>query len=74
MTVTPEMLIVGLIALIIGILIGTFGTLAAKRVKRVGTFNINHSDPTKDFVNLHLDCDLPAIEDSKVVAFKVVVE
>ena len=74
MTVTPEMLIVGLIALVIGILIGIFGTLAAKKAKTVGTFNINHSDPSKDFINLHLDCDLPAIEDNKVIAFKVVVE
>lgn len=74
MTVTPEMLIVSLIALIAGILIGTFSTLAVKRVKNVGTFNINHSDPSKDFVNLHLDCDLPAIENSKVIAFRVVVE
>lgn len=77
MTVTPEMLIVGLIMFIAGILIGAIGILAvwrAKRVKNVGTFNINHSDPSKDFVNLQLDCDLPAIENSKAVAFKVVVE
>ena len=77
MTVTPEMLIVGLIMFIAGILIGAIGILAvwrAKRIKNVGTFNINHSDPSKDFVNLQLDCDLPAIENSKAVAFKVVVE
>lgn len=77
MTMTPEMLIIGLIAFTAGMLIGALSALAAcraKRIKNVGTFNINHSDPTKDFVNLHLDCDLPAIEDSKVIAFKVIVE
>ena len=74
MTFTPEVIIIALVALLVGALIGGFCTLGISRIKHVGTFHINHSDPTKDFINLQLDCDLPAIEKNKVIGFKVVVE
>jgi len=39
----------------------------------VGTFIVNHTDPTKDLCTLHLDVDLDVIEASKQISFKVVI-
>ena len=39
----------------------------------VGTFIVNHTDPTKDLCTLHLDVDLDVIEASKAISFKVAI-
>ncbi len=64
--------------LIIGIgliFIGGFvaGLLFAHK-STVGTFRINHSDPSKDLVTLELDADLDAIEKHSQMLLSVKVE
>jgi len=39
----------------------------------VGTFIVNHTDPTKDLCTLHLDVDLDVIESSKAISFEVAI-
>lgn len=57
-----------LIGIGIGFLVGKQNTATP-----VGTFIVNHTDPTKDLCTLHLDVDLDVIEGSKAISFKVAI-
>lgn len=61
-----------LIALLIGFIIGRF-LIKHKAPTPVGTFVINHDDPTKDLCTLCLDVDLDVIEASKAISFDVAI-
>lgn len=59
--------------LLIGFLIGLISGSKANTSRPIGTFVINHTDPTKDLCTLQLDVDLDVIEASKQISFKVAI-
>ena len=59
------------IAYFIGLAIGIFVARLIYKSKNVGTFKINHSDPTTDFCTLALDKDIDVIEKHKYISLKV---
>lgn len=60
------MIIIFVLGLVAGFLIGR-----GKKVPIVGSFTINHSDPTKDFCSLRLDYDLDLLERYRTFALKL---
>ena len=72
---TMQLILAGVIVLVMGIVLGLlFGVTILNRVKIVGTFTINHSDPATDFCTLHLDQDIDVIEKRKAIGLEVQVK
>ena len=64
-------LIIGIGLIFMG---GFVGGLLFAHKSTVGTFRINHSDPSKDLVTLELDADLDVIEKHSQMLLSVKVE
>ena len=59
------------VAICVGVLLGVLIGRHSVHYKKVGTFEINHSDPSTDFCNLILDCDIDVIEKCNTIGLKV---
>jgi hypothetical protein len=66
-----ELIVALVLVYFIGLGCGAGIMLLFNRTKKVGSFKINHSDPTTDFVTLALDKDIDVIEQSKYISLKV---
>lgn len=59
------------LSLVLVILSRRLNTSKINGLPCLGTFEINHSDPTKDLCMLALECDLDEIEKNRVMAIKI---
>lgn len=66
---TTAMIALALVIFVIGFTLGWLVGLP----KPSGSFQINHSDPTKDLCTLELEQDLDKIEAKKTMTLKVIV-
>lgn len=70
--ITASLTVLIALALVIFVIGFTLGWLVGLP-KPTGSFQINHSDPTKDLCTLELEQDLDKIEAKKTMTLKVIV-